>query len=260
MPSPLRLPPAPAAASSVRRVVKAVQRRIPAPLRPLVERQVGRYRLRSGDVLFDEESLENAFAAALRRVGGADAGAGVGDYLEFGVYLGTSLGCMERASASLGLRGLRLFGFDSFEGLPAAADEEDERFWYPRQYAVGHRFTLDALRRRGVDLERVRLVPGWFDETLGPGAAARLGIARAAVILVDCDLYSSARTCLEFCAPLIAPEAVVFFDDWDAGGLAERGLGERRAFEEFLAAHPEFSADPFPSYSPESRAFVVSRR
>jgi hypothetical protein len=77
--------------------------------------------------------------------------------------------------------------------------------------------------------------------------------------MVDCDLYASTRKALEFCTPLIVDEAVLVFDDWDAGGLGARGVGERRAFEELLAEHPDLRAAELPAYEP-ARAFLVSRR
>lgn len=60
--------------------------------------------------------------------------------------------------------------------------------------------------------------------------------------MIDCDIYSSARTALGFCAPLIQNWAVVLFDDWNSGGLAAKGLGERGAFEEFMAGNPDLQA------------------
>lgn len=74
-------------------------------------------------------------------------------------------------------------------------------------------------------MERVSLVKGWFDETLTPGMAKTIG--KASVIMVDCDLYASAKTALNFTADLIVEQAVLFFDDWADVGLAEKSLGER---------------------------------
>jgi hypothetical protein len=86
--------------------------------------------------------------------------------------------------------------------------------------------------------------------------------------MIDCDLYSSARDALAFCAPLIHDEAVIVFDDWHGGGnLAERDLGEKRAFDELLAAEPDLFAEEIGTYyhtemSPPapSKLFLVSRR
>jgi O-methyltransferase len=184
----------------------------------------------------------------------------IGDYLEFGVYIGTSLACMHRVADELGLRELRLVGFDSFEGLPAHAREDEAGMWEPGSFASDEESTRRNLMREGVDWSRVVLVPGWFDETLTPATADAHGIRKASVVMFDCDLYASTRQALEFTLPLIVDEAVLVFDDWDAGGLGERGLGERRAFEEILAEHPDdLHTVELPAYEP-ARAFLVSRR
>jgi hypothetical protein len=79
--------------------------------------------------------------------------------------------------------------------------------------------------------------------------------------MVDCVLSSSARAALEFCVPLIKDRTIIFFDDYADLDLAERGLGEREAFESWLAAHKEMRAEelPFLTYSYESRVFMVTR-
>ena len=66
-----------------------------------------------------------------------------------------------------------------------------------------------------------------------------------------------------FSAPLIGRRAVVYFDDWNAGGLADKRLGERRAFEELLAEHPDLSAEPLDELNYKDKAdvkvFLVTR-
>jgi len=57
--------------------------------------------------------------------------------------------------------------------------------------------------------------------------------------MIDCDLYSSAKQALDFCAPLIVGQTIIFFDDWGGGtSLDKENLGEKRAFLEFLQANP----------------------
>ena len=52
---------------------------------------------------------------------------------------------------------------------------------------------------------------------------------------------------------------MVFLDEWSTSGLAAKGLGERRAFEEFLAGNPDLRAEELPSYSDDSKVFFVTR-
>ncbi|HYG72962.1 MAG TPA: TylF/MycF/NovP-related O-methyltransferase [Actinomycetota bacterium] len=208
--------------------------------------------------LVPEAELEATYRDALALVTPDDADE-VGAYLEFGVYVGTSLLCMHRASVAAGFPRMRLIGFDSFEGLPPSAGSDDGGAFRRGWYRAGHGLVREHLTRSGIDWSRTTLVPGWFDETLHPRLAERLGIDRVAVILIDCDIYSSARAALRFCAPMIRDRAVVVFDDWNAGGLAANGMGERRAFEELLAEHPDLGARPLPAPHDDAAVFLVTR-
>jgi hypothetical protein len=230
-----------------------------------VQRRLRRLRVTvatwGGQTLVPVDELGEVYRRGLSLLIERNGRESLGDYLEFGVYVGTSLACMHRVADELGLGELRLFGFDSFEGLPAGAREDEAGIWEPGSFASDEEFTRRNLARQGVgvDSERVVLVPGWFDETLTPATAEAHGLRKASVVMVDCDLYASTRKALEFCTPLIVDEAVLVFDDWDAGGLGARGVGERRAFEELLAEHPDLRAAELPAYEP-ARAFLVSRR
>jgi O-methyltransferase len=185
----------------------------------------------------------------------------VGDYLEFGVFAGTSMGCMAEVLKELRLDQVRLFGFDSFEGMPAIAATEDEGTWEPGQFKFDMEVTKAILRKRGVDMSRVKLTKGWFNETLTPVRRQDYGIRKASVVMVDCDLYSSTVDVLRWVEPLILDEAVLIFDDWNSNELASKDLGEKRAFEEFLEAHQDLSAVPLPcvSYASHAASFIVTR-
>ena len=82
--------------------------------------------------------------------------------------------------------------------------------------------------------------------------------------MVDCDLYSSTKTALSFCEPLIRDHAVFVFDDWHAGELAEQSMGEAAAFDEFLRDHPYFTAEELSGLNYKDKddpmIFLVSRK
>lgn len=183
----------------------------------------------------------------------------LGDYFEFGVFSGQSMAAMHRVIQELGLERPRLFGFDSFEGLPQSAKFEDNGYWQPGSFKMDLKSTRKYLTRQGIDWERVALVKGWFKDTLTPELVAKHQMVKASVIMVDCDLYSSAREALFFCAPLIKDKAVILFDDWAGGNLAAQNLGEKKAFDEFLAANPQLRAEDFGKYDAHSKVFKVSR-
>jgi O-methyltransferase len=188
----------------------------------------------------------------------------LGDYLEFGVYVGGSLACMHHVLDDLRLDHVRLFGFDSFEGLPETTRTDttsEVENWQPGDFKSPYDVTRENLTQTGVDWDRTILVKGWFDDTLTREFQQQHGVSKASIIMVDCDLYSSTKTALEFCAPLIVDEAIVFFDDWLPATLGQKNLGEKRAFHEFLDAHPYFTAVELDTYRPDAaKVFLVSRR
>jgi O-methyltransferase len=184
----------------------------------------------------------------------------IGDYLEFGVSRGTALACMAQTLVSADLRHVRLFGFDSFLGLPSVAVQEggQKQGWMPGDFRSSRFATRRYLSRNGVDLSRVKLVKGWFKDTLTQTTRNRLGILKASLVMVDCDIYSASREALWFCEPLIKDRTVFFFDDW--GWRSDIGeIGQKEAFDEFLGEFRQFSAEPLPAYLPQARVFLVTR-
>ncbi|MEX2617713.1 MAG: class I SAM-dependent methyltransferase [Alphaproteobacteria bacterium] len=209
--------------------------------------------------LVPEKELEDCYRAAFQRLREEDPHEPRGDYLEFGVCHGASMACMHRVIRELRLSGIRLIGFDSFEGLPPEADQPGQGTWRPGEYRSSVSFTRNFLTKAGIDWTRTALVKGWFRDTLTAETRARYGITRASVIMIDCDIYSSAREALEFCESLIRDRAVILFDDWHSGNLAARGMGEKRAFDEFLADHPDLTVTPLPSYAKNAEVFLVQQ-
>jgi hypothetical protein len=100
----------------------------------------------AGERLVPEKELERKYEAALRFLAHRHGAAALGDYLEFGVFHGASLACMHRALEAGGFERVRLFGFDSFAGLPAAADTEDDQTFHAGQFTADER-TVAGPRR-----------------------------------------------------------------------------------------------------------------
>ena len=126
-------------------IARAVVNRLPPGARLWVSKLQVRLGYMDGLTLVPEAALQHSFADALRLLAGASAArpagaaaAGPPVYLEFGVYVGTSLACMARAADEVGsdpaggraARGgetpgaVRIIGFDSFEGMPAGQADE----------------------------------------------------------------------------------------------------------------------------------------
>lgn len=138
-----------------------------------------------------------------------------GDYLEFGVSTGESLSWWSTHTAPQ----VRLFGFDTFTGLP----EE----WGGQ--AAG---TYSAHGRLPeIDDQRVRYVVGRFDETVDPFLAATT-LRHPLVVHLDADLYRSTFDVLTALSPTLRTGDVVIFDELLDVGTADH---EFRALVEATA-------------------------
>jgi hypothetical protein len=211
-----------------------------------------------GHTLVPKDALTALYRDLLGLLKDKADGQSLGDYLEFGVCHGTSMAAMWTAIKDSHVVDMRLFGFDSFEGLPPET-EETEDCWRSGQFRSSLEFARYILSRENVDWQRVTLIKGWFKDTATPETARRFNIEKAGIIMIDCDIYPAAVEALAFCGPLIRDRAVILFDDWHSGNLARRNLGEKKAFDEFLAANPDLVTTPLPTYCDNAAVFLVER-
>jgi hypothetical protein len=119
-----------------------------------------------------------------------------GLWLEFGVYKGESLAKMA-CVAPLGGGTAKVFGFDSFEGLPEDWNESHPKGTFATPLPV---------------VEGANIVIGKFEDTL-PSFVHVMARSPVTLLHVDCDLYSSTSTVLRRVLPHLAPGALVVFDE-----------------------------------------------
>lgn len=151
-------------------------------------------------VAFIKENLSSAVIHdspdALRAAALSQVTIDNGLFLEFGVFKGHSINQI----ASLRPDD-KIFGFDSFAGLPEAWD--------------GHKEDKGAFNLAG-QLPKVRenvtLVRGYFDNALPRFFA--LNATPIAFMHCDADLYSSTKTIFANCARFIQPGTVIVFDEF----------------------------------------------
>lgn len=189
-----------------------------------------------------------------------------GDYYEFGVFQGVSIARALRADIAwrkkTGRHHIkRFFGFDSFEGFPPFSDADalpGYGVFQPGQFVDTSPAAVRAqIAREQLPDEAVTLIPGFFSSSLNADTTlAELGTSRVAIAHIDCDLYSSARECLEFLDGRLVDGAVLLFDDWYCyRGRPDRGV--HKAFVEWQADHTYQVSDYF-GYSWAGRAFIVN--
>jgi hypothetical protein len=182
-----------------------------------------------------------------------------GCYLEFGAFAGGSLIDAFHAARHYGrLKSMQFFVFDSFQGLPEPLGlDADELKRYRRgEYACNLEQFRQNVRSHGVDPDRVTCISGWYSDVLNEELKARLPIKKAAVVLIDCDLYESTVPVLEFITDYIQDGTVVVFDDWFSyKGRLDRG--EARAFKEWLAKNPSIRANEYHKVDRTMISFIM---
>ncbi len=178
-----------------------------------------------------------------------------GSYVEFGVYDGKSfiLACHALKSVCSGF-----FAFDSFAGIRGTQREERTHF-KDDQYSASMETLQYNLRFANVDASTVRVVPGFFQDSIAGRQPADFGIETATVVHIDTDVYEPALLALNFITPALPQGALLLFDDFDQLA-ASNAVGERRATKEWLHANPGIEIELYRSYSAFGRAFLVHRR
>jgi hypothetical protein len=182
-----------------------------------------------------------------------------GDYVEFGVFEGTSFIAAfetDRRLRPAAVPPRAFWGFDSFEGGFKYFDQRDRHPFF-REGEFSSSYDL-ACRRVGGHFRgraRWKLVPGYFEQTLAGTTAPEMGIERVAVALVDCDLGSPARLALDFLRPALQPGSVLILDDFFAYRGAE-DAGVAGALAGFQAAHPELRFRRLFDYGHGGQGFV----
>jgi hypothetical protein len=135
-------------------------------------------------------------------------------WLEFGVYKGSTINKISEYSSST------VYGFDSFEGLPTD--------WRPK-YSKGA-FSLEG--QMPEVRQNVRLVKGWFEDTLKPFLETQQ--KKISFLHIDSDLYSSAKYILDTCREYFTDNCMVVFDELVNFEYFEDKNSELMAFYDFI--------------------------
>lgn len=172
-----------------------------------------------------------------------------GDYVETGVFRGGTSVLMMRVLDRANDTTRLFWACDSFAGLPAADSYFDDPKQAPGASCIGRRnssICIKAISQRltkkgelssslsnfrhtvvkfHASLGRLRVVKGWFSDTLPPA-----GLRRIAFLRLDGDLYNSTYDALSRLEPLVAPGGYVYVDDYGSfrgcGAAVDRYLRE----------------------------------
>lgn len=183
-----------------------------------------------------------------------------GDYLEFGVYMGTTFSYVCRNMAPL-FPEMRFVALDSFEGLPEPRGV-DSQGNYTSGFTAGqfacdmHQFETNLVSS-GIDMKRVSIIKGWFDNTLRPDNPESTSIKQVATAWIDCDLYESTVPILDFLTSRLSVGSVILFDDWRCyRNLAD--FGQQRACQEWLDRNPQLKLNEFVDFGFHGQGFTIA--
>ena len=169
------------------------------------------------------------------------------DVYQFGVYTGQSMIDIYKVIRENNISINNFFGFDSFEGMPQeTAEPLAQECWKEGEFDARKYFSVNSvedslkatyniLEQNGLSNPPVKLIPGFYAD-LKDDIIKEYNMQPALYIDIDCDIYSSAKTALDFMFrnKLVREGSILGFDDWSTPGWEIGQSGESRAFKEIL--------------------------
>ncbi len=185
-----------------------------------------------------------------------------GDYLEFGVFTGSSMSAaieMSRCEIVPREKPVRFIGFDSFAGFGKLSDKEkDHPFFKDSFFETDAKSVQKRLSSLLSDPSRVTLIEGFFDATLKGKTPLNYGVEKAAVVMVDCDTYSGATLVFDFIKPALQEGTYLIIDDFFSYKGASK-LGTYGAFLKFQSELRDWSFRRVFDYGYGGAVFVASK-
>ena len=182
-----------------------------------------------------------------------------GSYLEFGVFTGSSFNFAMKVNKKIekifGNTDCEFIGFDSFKGFGEIKKEDENPGFTNQIFTVNEKKVLKNIKKCAKG-QKMRIVEGFYKNTIANKTTKDLNIDKARVVLIDCDLKDSARLALEFIKPSIQEGTIILFDDF-VFYKGNKNKGEYGAFMDFQKKHPEILFRRIFDYGYGSRAFIA---
>jgi len=132
-----------------------------------------------------------------------------GDVVECGVCNGGTAAILARFATRSGLNRTTWL-LDSFQGMPETTCEDGDAAKAHIGKEVGDPARVNkVLRDVGANMSRVRIIPGWFQDTFPSVSASQI-----ALLNIDADWYESVKLCLETFYDRVVPGGFISFDDY----------------------------------------------
>lgn len=183
-----------------------------------------------------------------------------GDYLEFGVWKGRSFIKAYHIKKYLKIKKqIKFYAFDSFEGLPEIKSNIDRGGGFKGgDYKCDLETFKKILIKNGIDINEVTIAPGWYEQVLNEKTKRDLDIKSAAIIFIDCDLYESAVSVLNFVTDYVVDGTIIIFDDW-YNFKGDPDKGEQKAFREWLNKNSDITATEWQKVNWKTNSFIIHK-
>ncbi len=178
-----------------------------------------------------------------------------GDYVEFGCCGGMTFALAYHEARRFEYN-TKLWSFDSFQGLPAPEGPKDAHpVWKQREMTTLLDQFYAICDSNKIPRDAYSVVPGFYKQSLSMNNTVSLP-ENISLAYIDCDLYSSTKTVLEFLMPRLKHGMIIAFDDyfcWSATQIS----GERKAMMELFSKDCRWEMVPYMQFGWHGNSFVI---
>lgn len=160
-----------------------------------------------------------------------------GDYIEFGVFKGSSFShaikCFKNCQRfNSNQKNTNFFGFDSFQGFGDLNEDEKHSFYKNENFKSNYNQVNKRIEKTMKKWSKFRLINGFFEQTLSHNPSY-YGIKNVRVAFIDCDTYSSSKLAFLFLEKIVSQGSHIILDDFFSYN-GDPNKGVHKAFKEFI--------------------------
>ncbi len=181
-----------------------------------------------------------------------------GDYLEFGIYTGSSFTCALREYRKTQIYGrtkTRFFGFDSFTGFGKITEEDRHPFYTNGFFSIDERKVENFIKKKS-EGEKIKIVKGYFEDTIKGKKCEDFSIKKIRIAFIDCDLKKPSKIALDFITDGLQQGTIIILDDFFSyKGNSKKGTSG--AFVSWLEENPAIKVRELFTYGALGKAYII---
>ncbi len=154
-----------------------------------------------------------------------------GNILELGTYKGGTTTLLANFLKKLSSK-KKIFSCDAFIGLPTNDKFSSTKDAKGKFSDCDYDSVLKKFYNFNVE-DKITIIEGLFENTL----YSKLNEEKFSFVFLDCDLYESAKFCLEFVLPRLVIGGIIMFDDYDQNSGDNPKWGETKAVDDFCISN-----------------------